>query len=57
MRRTILVTLAFAGVIGLSACGAKDPELCDFYHSIGAGYTDSQGYVPSDVQDSIDEYC
>lgn len=50
--------LIVAAVVGLSACSSsKDPDLCDFYHSLSAGYQQSQGYTPADVQDEIDKYC
>jgi hypothetical protein len=41
----------------LSGCKHKDAGECDFYKSLGVGYTHSQGYVPSNIQDEIDNYC
>lgn len=57
MRRIAPLVLAVAGFASISGCGAKDPELCDFNQSLGAAYTDSDGYIPSDIQADIDEYC
>lgn len=57
MRRIALV-LAAAALAAVAGCSSsKDNDLCDFYHSLSAGYQQSQGYTPADVQDEIDKYC
>lgn len=57
MRRTLLAALTVLAALGPVGCGSRDPHLCDFYHSLQAGYEESQGYTPSDIQDEIDQYC
>ena len=41
----------------LGGCGHKDATMCDFEHALAVNWVHMKGYVPSDVQDSIDEYC
>lgn len=56
--RGVAVSACLLAVVALSGCAShKDANMCDFYHSLGADYTQSQGYVPSSVQDEIDQYC
>lgn len=57
MRRLAALVVSLGAAVSLAACGDKDASLCNFYKSLGAGYTQHQGYIPSDVQDSIDKYC
>jgi hypothetical protein len=53
--RLLLIALAVASLAG---CGSDyDPEMCDFYQSLGVGWTQHQGYVPADVQADTAKYC
>lgn len=55
--RAVALLAAMVSALVLGGCGNKDAGMCDFYKSLGAGYTQHQGYIPSDVQDQIDNYC
>lgn len=51
--------IVIALAVLLTGCGNSeyDPDLCDFYQSLGVGYEQSQGYVPADVLETTDQHC
>lgn len=55
MRKIALVAALLLALVGCSS--SYDPEQCDFYKSLSAGYMSSQGWVPSDVDQAVQEYC
>ena len=57
MRRLAAVALALAAAVSLAGCKHHDAGMCDFYQGLGVNWVHMQGYVPSDVQDQIDNYC
>jgi hypothetical protein len=57
MKRVAVILLAALALVTSCSNPNYDPDMCDFYHSLGANYTLSQGYVPADVQEDIDMYC
>ena len=57
LRRAAAVALAALATLCLVGCKHKDADQCDFYQSLAAGYRSSQGFVPSDIQSQIDNYC
>jgi hypothetical protein len=56
MRKLVFAATAILAMAGCSN-PSYDPDLCDFYQSLGVSYESMNGYVPAETQADIDKFC